>query len=283
MSGFSVRGDVRVEVLEGALVVLDPGSLMVYELSGAEAEAFRLVEAGAVEVPAELEPAIAALVHLRLVEATGWDRRRVLLAGGVVAAACIVSLALPNVAAAASGNGGGGGGGGTLPIQRLLAVTDNYTTYQIDVYASGANNGRAGIRNNQPARSQVAEVPGIAQQSDFLGSENVNLANVNPVSFQKVDPSGNAVSPAEFLVPSGQNYVWATVPTDPTAASTFRKNATFKAVPPLKTGSGVRVSFESLLYPNWFIRHSGTLLRLNSYSSQDIFLKDATFERVLEP
>ncbi len=107
MSGFRVVADVRVEEVEGAVLVFHPAAPEVYELVGAEAEVMRLVRSGGTEVPAHLTRAMAALVHLGLVEADGWDRRRVLLAGGALAAAGVATIALPSVAAAASSPGGG--------------------------------------------------------------------------------------------------------------------------------------------------------------------------------
>ena len=107
MTGFNVRVGLHIEEVDGTVLVLDPSSSTVLELTGDQAEAFRLAESGATEVPARLTTAMAALVELDLVTAPGWDRRRVLLAGGVAAAAAVVAIALPTPVAAQSGGGGG--------------------------------------------------------------------------------------------------------------------------------------------------------------------------------
>jgi hypothetical protein len=119
---------VRVEELDGSILVLDPGLLKVYELTGPEAEAFRLARSGTQPVPEHLMPAMAALVHLGVVEAVGWDRRRALLAGGAVVAAGISLLVLPSVAAAASAGGGGAASEPDPPTSTSTSTTTTTTT-----------------------------------------------------------------------------------------------------------------------------------------------------------
>ena len=124
MSPFTVRPDLHVEEVDGALLVLDPTASKVFELSGAQAEAFRLAADGARHLPAGSTAAMAGLVELGLVTARGWDRRRVLLAGGAAAAAAVVAVALPSPAAAQSAPGNGGpGGGGPMPSTTTTTTT----------------------------------------------------------------------------------------------------------------------------------------------------------------
>ncbi|QXC62741.1 hypothetical protein KSP35_08105 [Aquihabitans sp. G128] len=126
--GFRVRDGLHAEAVEGALLVLDPRSSKVFELTGDQAEAFRLAEAGSSEVPAELTTAMAALVELGLVKGNGWDRRRVLLAGGAAAAATVAVLALPSAAAAQSAPGGGGTSGPTVPDAPTITSIEQRAT-----------------------------------------------------------------------------------------------------------------------------------------------------------
>lgn len=110
MSAFNVRVGLQIEEVDATLLVLDPASTTVFELTGEQAEAFRLAQAGVDAAPDHLTAAMAGLVELGLVTAPGWDRRMVLLAGGAVAAAAVVAVALPSAATAQSAPGGGGGG-----------------------------------------------------------------------------------------------------------------------------------------------------------------------------
>lgn len=111
MSAFNVRAGLHVEEVDATLLVLDPTSSQVFELTDEQVEAFRQAQAGTDLIPDRLTTAMAGLVELGLVTAPGWDRRRVLLTGGAVAAAAVVALALPSPAAAQSAPGGDGPGG----------------------------------------------------------------------------------------------------------------------------------------------------------------------------
>jgi len=121
---FNVRAGLHVEEVEGALLVLDPTSSTVLELTGDQAAAFRLAQAGTDLVPDHLTTDMAGLVELGLVTAAGWNRRRVLLAGGAAAAAAMVAVALPSPVAAQSAPGGGGGGPVGLTVPAAPTVTD---------------------------------------------------------------------------------------------------------------------------------------------------------------
>ena len=104
---FKISQDLHVERIErGGVLVLSPGSDRVLHLSGAEAEAFALAEAGARDIPERLIAPMAGLVELGVVTADGWTRRRALQLGGAAAAASVAAIALPNIAAAASHTGG---------------------------------------------------------------------------------------------------------------------------------------------------------------------------------
>lgn len=99
---FSVKAGLEVETVDGGMLILDPSKPQVFHLVGEQAEAFRAALESVESIPADLEPAMAGLIELGLVEASAWSRRRVLQAGGMAAAAAVAVVALPSVAAAAS-------------------------------------------------------------------------------------------------------------------------------------------------------------------------------------
>eukprot|EP01084_Bolivina_argentea_P315644 546891_1 len=55
------------------------------------------------------------------------------------------------------------------------------------------------------------------------------------------------------------------------------QNSQFKIVSSL-IGHGDYISFESVNYNGWYLRHSGYALRLNSYDKSDLFRNDASFK-----
>ncbi len=148
MERVQLRRGLVVEEVDGALLVLDPSRSEVLELTGAQADAFGLAEAGTATdaVPEHLVAAMAGLVELGLVEAPGWSRRRVLLAGGAAAAATVLVLALPSPVAAQSTPGGGPGGGGpVLPTSAdaptLVGLTPNGRGAYLATFRLGNDNG----------------------------------------------------------------------------------------------------------------------------------------------
>ncbi len=99
---FSVKAGLEIESVDRGMLILDPSKPQVFNLVGEQVEAFRAALEGAQSIPADLEPAMAGLIELGLVESPAWSRRRVLQAGGAAAAAAVAVVALPSVAAAAS-------------------------------------------------------------------------------------------------------------------------------------------------------------------------------------
>lgn len=103
----TLRREIRVEMLDGAAVVLDRSGNVVHHVSGAGAEALDLVCQGIEEaqVPVRLAPAIAMLVDAGVVLAPDWSRRKLLRAAGAsLAGVALTTVALASPAAAASGS-----------------------------------------------------------------------------------------------------------------------------------------------------------------------------------
>ncbi len=200
MARFCVRTDLHVEEVGDRVLVLDSRTLEVLELGGAEREAFDLVRRGA-DVPVRLEVGLAALVELGLVEAEGWDRRRVLLVGGAAAAAAVVAVALPTPAAAQSAPGGGGPGSGgpggpTVPEQPKLFsaeyIPGNGFEFRL-TFADGFDGGSP-ITAHRVYVDNVAQpdIPGGQQVIAYtFYSTNVQVAAVNAIG---VGPRSNAVT-----------------------------------------------------------------------------------------
>lgn len=104
-SRLRLRADLRVEELDGELVVLDPSGEAVHHVTGDGVAAVRLLERGVSErdVPPELSDAVASLVDLGLVAGhRGPSRRAFMAASGaaVFAAATVTTFALADPAAA---------------------------------------------------------------------------------------------------------------------------------------------------------------------------------------
>lgn len=106
---FNVDEGLHIEAVDDGYLVLDPAvdANRVYELRGDQAEAFALARVGTDDVPDELAPAMAGLVHLGLVRNNTWSRRRILQLGGAATAAAVGIIALPGIAAAGSPPGDG--------------------------------------------------------------------------------------------------------------------------------------------------------------------------------
>ena len=105
-----IRKGLRVESAGDDLVVLDGTEGEVHSLSGATAEALRLVEAGVArsDIPNHLESALASLIDGGIVEDNGWSRRKMLVAGGLgatVFGGSFISMTLPAAADASSCSG----------------------------------------------------------------------------------------------------------------------------------------------------------------------------------
>ena len=98
--------DIRVEMIDGAAIVLDRSGDVVHHVSGEAVEALELVRQGvdASRVPVRLAPAMATLVDAGVVRSPDWSRRTLLKAAGAgVTGAALVTVALASPAAAASG------------------------------------------------------------------------------------------------------------------------------------------------------------------------------------
>lgn len=106
-----LRSDLRVEDLDGEVVVLDRSGEIAHRLTGDAAAALHLLVDGVdpADVPAELADAVDELVRAGLVDdASGWSRRRFVAVGGAgLAAASVTSFLLASPAAAASACPGG--------------------------------------------------------------------------------------------------------------------------------------------------------------------------------
>lgn len=104
-SRLRLRADLRVEELDGELVVLDPSGEAVHRVTGDGVAAVRLLEHGVSErdVPPELSEAVELLVEAGLVAGhRGPSRRAFMAASGaaVFAAATVTTFALADPAAA---------------------------------------------------------------------------------------------------------------------------------------------------------------------------------------
>ena len=100
-----LRDGLRIEELDGELVVLDASGETVHRVVGDGVAAVRLLELGVAErdVPAELSDAVESLVDAGLVaDRRGPSRRTVIAAGGAAAfaAATVTTFALADPAAA---------------------------------------------------------------------------------------------------------------------------------------------------------------------------------------
>lgn len=297
MDALRCRPGLLVEALGSELLVADPESSQVSRLRGAEAEAFRLVQEGGGEVPTELEAAVARLVDLGLVEAPGWDRRRVLLAGGVTLTAGIVTLALPTAAAAQSVPDTT-----TWVDYRVVNAGHTHRRMQaLDVNVGGGVIVQAGQipPGDLTVRSNVLEVGGILQAGDVVPAPPGVL-----VSFQEVittgPQAGTPASPPRYLHPvlrprAGQpnprfRLELQTVPTDPVAAAAFRRDATFVKGPPTQPGDGDRFTYRTIQNPDVVVRHNDFDLVISTGPgaaandppdpSPGSFLPDATFRHV---
>ena len=103
---FVLRRDLRVEMLDGAAIVLDRSGKVLHHVSDDGAEALELVCHGIDEksLPAHLAPAMSMLADAGLVEAPDWSRRKLLRAAGAgLTGAALITVALASPAAAASG------------------------------------------------------------------------------------------------------------------------------------------------------------------------------------
>lgn len=101
----SLRADLRVEELDGELVVLNPSGETVHRVTGDGVAAVRLLEHGVSEreVPPELVDAVESLVDSGLVAGRQSPSRRTVIAGGgaaAFAAATVTTFALADPAAA---------------------------------------------------------------------------------------------------------------------------------------------------------------------------------------
>lgn len=106
----ALRPEIRVEMIDGAAIVLDRSGNAVHHVSGDGAEALELVCRGIDEhhVPVRLAPAVAMLADAGVVMPPDWSRRTLLKAAGAsLAGAALITAALASPAAAASGTIGG--------------------------------------------------------------------------------------------------------------------------------------------------------------------------------
>jgi len=98
--------DLRVEEVDGDVIVLDRAGALVHKVSGDSVEVLRLIADGIehTDLASRLEPALSSLVEAGVVaKPAGWSRRKLLLAGGVgLASAGVATFALASPAAAAS-------------------------------------------------------------------------------------------------------------------------------------------------------------------------------------
>lgn len=281
---FGIRRDLHVEEFDGKIMVLVPDRAVVLELSGAQAEAFRVARAGTDTVPPHLTSAMAGLCEVGIVESATWTRRQVIHLGGAAAATGIAVVALPGVAAAASGTTNT-----TLPPQPLANVEErasntsplpDLTDYRIQV-------------SGNPAVARIVDTT----TPDGSGRTNVQVvtglaAGPSRVSFQEVDSSGIPTSPARYLAPDGFDFAappllalaidlplsFQTVPTDATQAATFAQLASYTRITPGNAAVGVvdGHSFQSLVSPNYYLVHSDGVLRVHT-GSGFIFGFDSTW------
>ncbi|MEM7133315.1 MAG: AbfB domain-containing protein [Chloroflexota bacterium] len=107
--------------------------------------------------------------------------------------------------------------------------------------------------NEQKKLAEFIVVPGLVDDS--------------LVSLQVNDGSGG------FLAASPEGVVIV----NPDRIGDFLEEATFNAVDGLV---GIGVSFESVAYPEHFLRHSSFVLQLNTFDETDLFLEDASFNDV---
>lgn len=274
---FQLVEGLHAEKFADEILVLVPNRSEVLHLSGDQAEAFRLAEFGAQTVPGPLEPAMAGLCSLGIVESHTWSRRRILQMGGAAAAAAVVVTALPSVAAASSTTAT------TAPPTpvHLEERSSNFPTYRIQV-SGGPTIGRI-IDTTTPAGAGYTNVKVVS------GLE----AGTNHVSFQEVDSTGNPTSPSRYLAPSGFNFSNAPssalpvntldfqmVPTGVTEAANFAKLATYTQISPGNdTGVTGGHSFQSLVNSAYYVRHAGFVLRVHT-GSGSLFNADSTFTTV---
>lgn len=101
-----LREGLRLEEVEGEMLVLDPSGEVVHHVAGDGVEALRLLRDGidSAEIPASLHSAVSDLADQGLVsESSRWSRRKFLVAGGAVwTAAAVTTFALADPAAATS-------------------------------------------------------------------------------------------------------------------------------------------------------------------------------------
>lgn len=123
-----LRSDLRVEAVDGEVVVLDRSGAVAHRLVGDAAAALDLLADGvdSSEVPGELADAVDELVDAGLVDhPTSWSRRRFVAVGGAgLAAASVSSFVLASPAAAASACPGGVE---PSPLQMQYDVPGSYT------------------------------------------------------------------------------------------------------------------------------------------------------------
>lgn len=270
---FTVRSGSQVEKLDDAVLVYVPGRQDVFHLTGRQAQAFALAEAGASTVPDHLATEMAGLVELGVVETDAWSRRRVLQLGGAAAATTVAVVALPGVAAASSTTT-------TLPPAPTIIEerASNFPTYRIQV-SGGPAIGRI-IDTTTPGGSGLANVRVVTGL----------VAGTNRVSFREVDSSGNFTSPALYLAPVGANYSnpassalpasslsFQPVPTGATESATFGQLATYTQISPgNNTGVTGGHSFQSIVDASYYLRHASYVLRVQT-GSGPLFNSDSTF------
>ncbi len=197
---FTVHDVLYVEEVDEGFLVLDPAvdANRVHELHGPRAEAFALARTGVDDVPDELAPAMAGLVHLGLVRTDTWSRRRILQLGGAATAAAVGIIALPGVAAAASTPGTTAPPttgpvttappttAAPAPVELLSTYTPG--TYSVDVPAgrtlayslSGAAGGDAsyGLYRDPPPPEVIESYPGWLG----LGGDGATVSGTIPPS-----------------------------------------------------------------------------------------------------
>ena len=102
----AIRREIRVEVIDGAAIVLDRTGSVVHHVTGEGAEALDLVLRGIdhADVPPRLAAAVAMLEEAGVIGSPDWSRRKLLRAAAAgVGGATLITVALASPAAAASG------------------------------------------------------------------------------------------------------------------------------------------------------------------------------------
>lgn len=95
-----LKEDVRIERIGDEVVALDRSGAVVHRVTGSAATAIAMIADGA-DLPAEFDDVVASLVEAGVVEQSGLNRRRLLLAAGAVGAG-ITTFSLNPPSAAAS-------------------------------------------------------------------------------------------------------------------------------------------------------------------------------------